>query len=78
MVEWLQQLSDGANGWRLTLGWGHSATGKLSVLQVVNGYLFQSMKDMATKGEGWALPFIHCPRHSGPLMPTALLATRLQ
>ena len=37
-----------------------ATTGKLSVNPAVNGYFFESGKDKAAKGEGWAWPFISC------------------
>ena len=57
----------------------HAATGKLSTQQKM-GTSIELGKDKATKGEGWALPFISCAQdtgYSGTLSPTAPTAIRL-
>ena len=41
----------------------HAATGKLSLsTQQKMGTFFELGKDKAAKGEGWAPPFISCPK----------------
>ena len=64
VVEWLEQLSYGAESRRIRefkARLRHAATGKLSLsTQQKMGTFFELGKDKAAKGEGWAPPFISC------------------
>ena len=64
VVEWLERLGFGAESCRKVvssrLGFAMRQLENFLSAQPLHGYFFESGKDKAAKGEGWAPPFISC------------------
>ena len=59
----VEALGFDAEGQEFESQFGHFWTGKnTSVNPTENGYFFESGKDKAAQGEGWAPPFICCAK----------------